>query len=114
MKESMFSLRLPFIAGIIACTMASPALAQAEACVDPNSRQVDHQATDTWLQMSQRADRGLMSQLAGTWYLEIRNQFNSQIDQQYQRFSPDGLFDYQSHVCDTSTGGCNDYSGQGN
>jgi hypothetical protein len=114
MHQSIFPLRLPFMAGILTLACAGPVLAQAEACVDPNTRQVDQHATDTWLQMSQRADPGLMGQMAGTWYIEIRNQLNAQIDQQYQRFSADGFFDYHSHVCDTSTGGCNDYSGKGN
>jgi hypothetical protein len=99
---------------VLSGVLATPVLAQAEVCVDPNTGAVDGAATRTWQQMSERSDPELMRQMAGTWYIEIPNPYNSQVDQEYLRYSSDGFFDYRSHVCDTATGGCNDYSGQGN
>lgn len=109
---------MPTIAQVAAALTAmlfatSPALAQAVACVDPNTRQIDPGATQTFQAMAARSDPQIMGQLAGTWYIESRNPYNSQVDYQYQQYSPDGFFNYRDRVCDGS-GACNDYDGQGN
>ena len=103
------------VAMLLFLTAAEPAFAEAEACVDPATKQVNAEATQAWQQMAGRSDPELMRQMAGTWYFENPNPYTTQVDHQYQCYSADGLFDYQeSRVCDTASGACNDYAGQGN
>jgi hypothetical protein len=107
-------MRVAVLAAALLLVEPSVALAQAEVCVNPSTRQVDAHATQTWQQMAQRSDAEIMRQMAGTWYFEAANPYNTQVDYQYQRYTADGFFDYRDRVCDTATGICNDYSGQGN
>lgn len=95
------------------CLPASGALAQAEVCINPNTGQIDQQATEGWNLVAQSADARLMGQLTGAWYTEITNPYTGQVDFHTTIYEANGAFQYQSQVCDASRSFCSPFSGHG-
>lgn len=93
-------------------SVAGPALAQNDVCVDPQSGTINQTATDGWRQFQAGASREAMQALSGVWYGEIRSPSTGQIAYHYNSFEPGGLYQYRSKVC-SSDGLCSDYQGNG-
>lgn len=89
-----------------------PASAQNDVCIDPQTGQIDQTATAGWQQFQAAADQQAVAALTGVWYTEVTNPATGQVDYRYHALEPNGLFSYQSRVCD-QTGFCSDYAGHG-
>lgn len=99
----------PVVLGFL--TLAVPAWAAEDFCIDPRTRAVDPRSTQALRQMLQNADRQAMQQMSGTWYLEQPSPATNQISYLYQTFEQNGLYSYQNRVCGPV--GCSDYQGTG-
>ena len=93
-------------------TAVLPAAAQNDVCVNPQTGQIDQAATEGWQQFQAAADPSATAALAGVWYTEVTNPGTGQVDHRYHTLEPNGLFSYQSRVCD-QLGLCSDFAGHG-
>jgi hypothetical protein len=98
----------------ICCVVgAGPGLAQEEVCRNPQTRQVDPQATANWRRVSAQADQMLMQRFVGVWNQEIVSQATNQVAYSQYYFESNGLLQIRQRVCNQITNMCSDYQGFG-
>ena len=97
---------------VIAAAALSPCEAQTDICMVGRTNQIDVEATNTWRRFAAQSDPQFLLALSGVWQTQIASPQTGQMAFLTYKYSPNGLFEYQSRTCG-QTGLCSDMQGHG-
>ncbi len=105
---------LGFIAMMaLTAPLSQAVIASEDYCLNPNTKQIDQKATESYRLLQSQSNQAIMNKLNGTWLSTTTSPATNQVSYLYESFSRLGIYDYTNYVCTLQNTFCSRYDGTG-